>query len=1055
MSENTLNNLVKPVNFIPFSNREVAKTLEKIFEQDFIGIIKKIKEFLSTTGYIKTDKDCCIGYAAGNYFLFQDNIEEKNPGDVSFKKKIINNFDCVWPTEEQLSTISRKYEASSFIASDNNNCTVFSKINNKWITEDWKIPAFPVGVYNIENCINEKDLISFLMENGINIQNKKHTETFDFISNFGELKSVMKYDGNHFFVDEEQLVKAKLSDELKNYIYADILETMNLPNNPTTKDVKEYLKNSDKIRIGLPEYESTYFEAFDEWFWDFWIDSDKRPTFYKEINEDEEAGKIFSRNPRYDKKLKEDSLIAIDFGTSSTVVVEADLKNNIRRQICVGGVNAYENPTLMYIQNLGNFLASYISKKTRPNTKWADLQVSHAVREYMGNVASENIKAIVSHIKQWAANRDKPLFIKPANRDENPITIEPLETLVHSDFTEGFNPIEIYAYFLGLFLNNRQPHHGIYTKYYLSYPAKYSDDVIDNIMESFKRGIRKSIPETISDDEIIVEKTVTEPEAYATVALQEYGFEPETIDDKVKFAVFDFGGGTSDFAYGYWSGPSSEAIDKDRRIETVGIDGDPLLGGENLLDGLAYEVFADPRNLQELRGKQFFFNYGVKGQENNASAEIRECIRSNYFATNNLSSLIENSQAGDDGKTFNLRSLWENQSEYFINYLNAGDIASSAILVINEIDALLEVVEEEELRKELEKYKKEAQETDSNNKDADFNNKRIKLHIEAFKKRNPDVVNKLKDSNDLIKTPVMLWSQGTVIKSEKLNTLYISKSLAFDYFTSKIKKGIETFFSGMKDSFGNDYKGVINIFLAGNSSKSPIFLMLMREAINQIQYEQEKFGNQIKFELFERFDSENFPKLLRYAGEKIHGWNEIKIDRLIERKARRPETDKPTGKTGVAFGIIEYLTGNIEKVPLRKKYFKYYLGYGKGPANDMVFIPFESLRETNGKPPYPAIDENNGWIEAFKVTPTEEIVYKTLFYTENNICLEGDRYTDEVHAVSKRLKFNKILPGQKIFIKALSEDQIIYIAANDAKEANEITKNMEGSELENITISLN
>lgn len=1052
MSGNNLTDLVKPVDYIPFSNKEIAKTLEKKIIQDYAEIIEVIKDTIKNEGYLRTNKDCCVGYNSGEYFLFQSNSNETNPNVAPSMIKIDKSLDCVWPVVGQLYSLSKKYESSHFVASNrNNNCTIFSKDGDKWITEDWKnMTAYPVGVFNIQNCTSEESLLYFLINHGICLVDDANNG-LGFFSYISEIVDIVKINDGRIVVDEKAIGSVNITDELKNELYEIILKGKNLPSNPTSKDVIEYLKKSDNIKIGLEEYEPSKFAAFDQWFWEFWTDSDSRPVFFKPIITDETAGEVFARNPRYDKKAKEDSLIAIDFGTSSTVVVEADLKNDIKRQICVGGVNAYENPTLMYINNLGDFLASYLNKNTRPDTQWKDLQVSHRVREYMKDVASENIKAIVSHIKQWAADRDKPLFIKPANANEKPTTIDPLDKLIHTKETDSFNPIEIYAYFLGLFLNNRQEHHGIYTKYYLSYPAKYSDDVIDNIVESFRRGIRKSIPEEISDNEIIVEKVVTEPEAYATVALQEYGFQPETLDDKVKFSVFDFGGGTSDFAYGYWSGPSSE--DKDRRIETVGIGGDPLLGGENLLDGLAFEVFSDSRNLNELSEKKFYFNYGLKGQDKDASVEVRNCIKSDYFATNNLTSLIENNQPNDDQKVYNLRDLWQKQGEYFINYFEPTDIVLSAQLVINEIDALLEVVEDESLRNELEEYKKEAQETSSDSKSADLINHRLKMHIEAFKKRNPAEANKLISSSDVLKAKVTLWYQRDKVGHEPID-VYISKAQAFDFFTRKIRKGIDTFFVEMRDAFGDDFTGDINIFLAGNSSKSPIFLKLMREKIDQVKQEQNENGNQIEFYLFERFDSENYSKLLREAGEKIHGWSENKIERLLERKAKRPETDKPTGKTGVAFGIIEYLTGNIEKVPLTKKYFKYYLGYGKGSSNDMVFIPFESLKATNGKPSYPATGENYGWVEVFKVTPSEEPVYKTLFYTEDHKCLDGDQYTDEINAGSKRIKFDRILPGEKIFIKAHNEDQILCITAKNADEANEKILD-DDFDLESITIRLN
>ena len=87
----------------------------------------------------------------------------------------------------------------------------------------------------------------------------------------------------------------------------------------------------------------------------------------------------------------------------------------------------------------------------------------------------------------------------------------------------------------------------------------------------------------------------SEPAAYAICALQEYGFEPEE-DEKTYYGVFDFGGGTTDFDFGIWR----EAGLKERRydyvIEHFAAGGDRYLGGENMLELLAFEVFKKNQN---------------------------------------------------------------------------------------------------------------------------------------------------------------------------------------------------------------------------------------------------------------------------------------------------------------------------------------------------------------------------------------------------------------------------------------------------------------------------
>ena len=242
--------------------------------------------------------------------------------------------------------------------------------------------------------------------------------------------------------------------------------------------------------------------------------------------------KIRAHNPNDDVK---NSIIAIDFGTSSTVVVEYDRHHpDEPRQICVGKADEgkYENPTLMLIKKYGDFLASYYSKTARPNTKWDDLMVSHAVKERMGNGDDNEFKAIVSHIKQWAAENESNLSIKPAN-EEDPILLKSISEVLNQENESNLNPIEIYAYFLGLFINNRHAGYGIHLNYQLSYPATYNKDVVDYIVKSFWKGIRKSIPEEISDDRITLAPAHLRGQLASGICMAsavKEGQEPDDID---------------------------------------------------------------------------------------------------------------------------------------------------------------------------------------------------------------------------------------------------------------------------------------------------------------------------------------------------------------------------------------------------------------------------------------------------------------------------------------------------------------------------------------------
>lgn len=142
-------------------------------------------------------------------------------------------------------------------------------------------------------------------------------------------------------------------------------------------------------------------------------------------------------------------------------------------------------------------------------------------------------------------------------------------------------------------------------KYFLSYPIKYEKHQAEKIRESFERGLKKSLPRHVFDDEktaktFKVELRTSEPCAYAISALKSYGFfKSEKLDKPVYYGVFDFGGGTTDFDFGKWEKSASPKFLY--KMTHFSSGGDKYLGGENLLELLAWEVYA--KNFQELKAK--------------------------------------------------------------------------------------------------------------------------------------------------------------------------------------------------------------------------------------------------------------------------------------------------------------------------------------------------------------------------------------------------------------------------------------------------------------------
>lgn len=145
----------------------------------------------------------------------------------------------------------------------------------------------------------------------------------------------------------------------------------------------------------------------------------------------------------------------------------------------------------------------------------------------------------------------------------------------------------------------------MFLKYYLSYPIKYEKHQAEKIRESFEKGLKKSLPRHVFDDEktakrFKVELRASEPSAYALSALKSYGFfKSAKLDKPVYYGVFDFGGGTTDFDFGKWEKSANPKFAY--KMTHFSNGGDKYLGGENLLELLAFEAYG--QNFQTLKSK--------------------------------------------------------------------------------------------------------------------------------------------------------------------------------------------------------------------------------------------------------------------------------------------------------------------------------------------------------------------------------------------------------------------------------------------------------------------
>ncbi len=408
----------------------------------------------------------------------------------------------------------------------------------------------------------------------------------------------LKYlsDENQKFIEDlaqdKKITNEKIEKTLEIVSYSDV--------DVDFEKFKELMLNVDSVAVGLKSYSQSQLLDLDGGHWDLEVPSAPKEsvTFRFDNLPKDEKNKEMNFYARSSLKDLNKGVVAIDFGTKSTTAAYMD-NNGKYRLLSIGGdmdienLEKYENPTIVEFRNKEKFLKDYNALNHRPFTEKNDIEVAHEAQKNAKGVKGNDLYRFFSKLKQWAGADEKQNF-----RDL--IEDFPLESFTNCT---DFNPIEIYAYCIGRCINNME--NGVFLKYFLSYPIKYEKHQAEKIRESFERGLKKSLPRHVFDDEktakmFKVELRASEPCAYAISALKSYGFfKSEKLDKPVYYGVFDFGGGTTDFDFGKWEKSASPKFLY--KMTHFSSGGDKFLGGENLLELLAWEAYA--KNFQELKAK--------------------------------------------------------------------------------------------------------------------------------------------------------------------------------------------------------------------------------------------------------------------------------------------------------------------------------------------------------------------------------------------------------------------------------------------------------------------
>lgn len=618
----------------------------------------------------------------------------------------------------------------------------------------------------------------------------------------------------------------------------------------------------DKVRADLEVYDKKCLEDVNSGHWELWSDEAPKAEDGQVLVSLKKP--LIARNPAAD--IHEDGLIGIDFGTKSTIVSKRDgrAKTTLLR-VGTGQLSKkaeaqhYENPTIMEFIDLEKFLKSYGTRNGRPETSIDDLRVSHTANyDLKSCTISDNFYSFFYDIKQWCGNKNRSVKIIDQKGVER--VLSPFTSLKES----AFNPLELYAYYLGLYINNMR--NGIYLDYVLSFPTTYEKTVKEKIQKSFEIGLKKSLPDSILKNAEIMAKFrvrqgVSEPAAYAITALQGYGFEPDE-GENVFYAIFDFGGGTTDFDFGLWR-CADDSKREERRYDYVinhfGSEGDRYLGGENLLELLAFEVFRANADLlggdkKGSSGDAVGFSFS-KPQECDAFPGSEMLISDSQEAKRNTKQLMEV-----------LRPFWEG-----IIGIDSKTAAPANAPAAPKSNA---------------------------SKDAET------VSYNGYIFRNDEICTF--PINDGTITVDLFDKEGKRKSNFKLYVENKDRNIQLnlaEVLEKRIERGVSNFFTSICKAFRNEslqQSGVneIQIFLAGNSSKSPILRKLFDKYIKENNDSFREVSGGSHFYLFPPLGTKEAIAIQREKG--------IRVD--------ENDITAPTGKTGVAYGLITGREGGKIKV---------------------------------------------------------------------------------------------------------------------------------------------
>ena len=499
-----------------------------------------------------------------------------------------------------------------------------------------------------------EELIRFFSVSGLIPEEESFARALLLVFEEGkQLKKEQRASEDRLLIGKEQLEKLEL--QLKEIVSRPKNVDRYRFQDAELSSFKQFLIEKDWRCARLPKLEEAVLFDQSGGLWELGLTEPPTDEYIPvEIEESWEAQNIVDT-------IRHESMVAIDFGTSNTVVAVSEnehvelLRLGLEDWFDDVEAHHYENPTLLEFLD-ADILEVWKKVPHRPPMRWNDVSVAHPVRTKLQEQGADMdlSRRILSRIKLWIRNEQGGRIYDQGGKEVimGSPQLRPFDPCEPMSLGEEYpiDPIEMYAFYLGMSINTRQ--RGLHLQYYLSFPVQYTFEQREIILSSFRRGLYRSLPAAIAQSDYAKDFDVssigTEPAAFAASLIEEMD-DPPTKEGKA-FAVFDFGGGTTDFAFGFWRKAQPDVLEEWGNyavIEHFSPSGDVHLGGEIILWKVAYLIYE--QNISLMRSKKIPF-LQPPGEKSIEGMEV--LLHQGHIAQNNVLLMMEK-----------FRPIWERRGE--------------------------------------------------------------------------------------------------------------------------------------------------------------------------------------------------------------------------------------------------------------------------------------------------------------------------------------------------------------------------------------------------------